>query len=160
LQHVQDAVKCSFITDGALAATSFTRWDEGWDEWFELFPQLFTDGGARHTAAKHKRFAALQRKVALAALSPPSGAATAAARLYSRRQLCAQVTQAPPGTPPNSWCMTPWRWSCGPWASSSERGHQKPKTKLRLDKGHDWHAHDYKPREPPHAAVFSLRRNA
>ncbi|MEN5424666.1 hypothetical protein ABE607_17540, partial [Comamonas aquatica] len=43
--------------------------------WFELFPQLFTDGGARHTAAKHKRFAALQREVALAALSSTEMAA-------------------------------------------------------------------------------------
>lgn len=68
-QFGQDGIEGVLITDGALAASTFARWDEGWNEWFEWFPQLFTGRSTRHTAAKHKRFAALQRKVALAALS-------------------------------------------------------------------------------------------
>ena len=69
LQNKQDAIEGCLITDGALAAATFARCNEGRNEWFELFPQLFTNGNTRHTAAKHKRFAALQKKVALSALN-------------------------------------------------------------------------------------------
>lgn len=72
LQNKQDAIEGCLITDGALAAATFARCNEGRNEWFELFPQLFTNGNTRHTAAKHKCFSALQKKVALAALNTPA----------------------------------------------------------------------------------------
>jgi hypothetical protein len=53
LQHEQDAVECSLVTDQASPGAAFTGGNEGGNQWLQLQPHLFAYGTSGHEGAEH-----------------------------------------------------------------------------------------------------------